>query len=124
MSAERDYKTRDQTYSQAYLVPNPLTPNQAIVIDEQLCTGCSKCVDVCRSDVMVKSPQKGEPPVVLYPDECWFCGCCVAHCPVTGAIRVEFPLLQRVGWKRKETGEYFRIGMKDPPPPNTRPPVG
>jgi formate dehydrogenase major subunit len=66
----------------------------------------------------------GEPPVLMYPDECWFCGCCVAHCPVPGAIRMEHPLNQRIGWKRKETGEYFRIGMKNPPPPNTRPPVG
>jgi ferredoxin len=90
MSAERDYKTRDQTYSQAYLVPNPLTPNQAIVIDEQLCTGCSKCVDVCRSDVMVKSPQKGEPPVVLYPDECWFChGGDKGGIPLASAGRLE-----------------------------------
>jgi hypothetical protein len=31
---------------------------------------------------------------------------------------------QKVGWKRKETGELFRIGMKDPPPAYTRPPVG
>jgi NAD-dependent dihydropyrimidine dehydrogenase PreA subunit len=111
-------------YSKAYMVPNPLTPNQAVFIDEGLCKGCNRCADVCRSDVIVESPDKGEPPVVLYPDECWFCGCCVAHCPVPGAIRVEFPLHQRIGWKRKETGEYFRIGMKDPPPPNTRPPVG
>jgi hypothetical protein len=43
---------------------------------------------------------------------------------VPGAIRMEYPLNQRVGWKRKETGEYFRIGMKNSPPPNTRPPVG
>ena len=54
----------------------------------------------------------------------WFCGNCVEHCPVSGAIKMEHPLNQRVGWKRKETGEYFRIGMKNPPPPNTRPPVG
>jgi NAD-dependent dihydropyrimidine dehydrogenase PreA subunit len=111
-------------YSEAYLVPNPVTPNQAIVIDEALCKRCNKCVNVCRSDVMVENPEKGRAPIVLYPDECWFCGCCVSHCPVPGAIRVEYPLNQRVGWKRKETGEYFRIGMKDPPPPNTRPAVG
>jgi NADPH-dependent glutamate synthase beta subunit-like oxidoreductase/NAD-dependent dihydropyrimidine dehydrogenase PreA subunit len=65
-----------------------------------------------------------EPPVVLYPDECWFCGTCVEECPVKGAIRMEHPLNQRVGWKRKETGELFRVGMKNPPPPNNRPPVG
>jgi formate dehydrogenase major subunit len=65
----------------------------------------------------------GEQPVAVYPDECWFCGCCVTHCPVPGAIRMEFPLNQRVVWKRKETGEFYRIGMKNPLPPNKRPPI-
>ncbi len=64
-----------------------------------------------------------EPPLVLYSDECWFCGTCVEECPVPGAIRMEHPLNQKVGWKRKETGALYRIGMKDPPPPNNRPPV-
>jgi NAD-dependent dihydropyrimidine dehydrogenase PreA subunit len=115
---------KDDAYAPAYLVPNPPMPNQAVVIDDQLCKGCDKCVEVCHSDVLVKSSEKGGAPAVLYPDECWFCGCCVAHCSVEGAIRVQYPLFQQVGWKRKETGEYFRIGMKNPPPPNTRPPVG
>jgi thioredoxin reductase/NAD-dependent dihydropyrimidine dehydrogenase PreA subunit len=64
------------------------------------------------------------PPLVLFPDDCWFCGTCVEECPAPGAIRMEHPLNQRVGWKRKDTGELFRVGMKNPPPPNTRPPVG
>ncbi len=65
-----------------------------------------------------------QPPLVLYPDECWFCGTCVEECPAPGAIRMEHPLNQRIAWKRKETGELFRRGMKNPPPPNLRPPVG
>ena len=81
-------------------------------------TATEECERCLRCDL------KGEPPIVLYPDECWFCGTCVEDCPVPGAIRMEHPLNQRVGWKRKETGELFRIGMKNPPPPNTRPPVG
>lgn len=76
---------------------------------------CERCL---RCDL------KGSPPIVLYPDECWFCGTCVEDCPVPGAIKLQHPLNRRVGWLRKETGEYFRIGMKNPPPPNTRPPVG
>jgi len=68
-------------------------------------------------------PEQGKPPIVLYPDECWFCGSCVAHCPNPGAITMEHPLYQRVGWKRKDTGEHFRIGMKNPPPPNRKAPV-
>lgn len=110
-------------YNKAIMVPNPASPNQAIFIDAELCTSCGQCIDVCRSDVMVPNPDKGAPPIVLYPDECWFCGCCVSHCKI-GAIRVEYPLHQRVGWKRKDTGAYYRIGMKNPPPPNTTRPVG
>ena len=108
----------------AYMVPNPLMPGMPVRIDPELCTGCNTCADRCRMDVMVHNPEKGGPPIVLYPDECWFCGTCVEDCPVPGAIRMQHPLNQRVGWKRKETGEYFRIGMKNPPPPYTRPPVG
>jgi NAD-dependent dihydropyrimidine dehydrogenase PreA subunit len=110
--------------NKAYLVPNPVMPCSNLKIDPGLCTGCNICADRCRTDVMVHNPQKGGPPIVLYPDECWFCGTCVEDCPVPGAIQMVFPLNQKVGWKRKDSGEYFRIGMKDPPPPNTRPPVG
>ena len=111
-------------YSKAYMVPNPMTPNQAILIDENICNGCNQCVNECRSDVMLKNPMAGKPPIVMYPDECWFCGCCVFHCPESGAIKVEYPLNQRIGWKRKETGEYFRAGIKNQSPPNLQPPIG
>jgi NAD-dependent dihydropyrimidine dehydrogenase PreA subunit len=105
-----------------YMIPNPATPNQCVTIDNTKCAGCNACIEVCRTDVMVPNSEKGKPPVVLYPDECWFCGNCVAACPKS-AITMNFPLNQRVSWKRKATGEYFRIGMKNPPPPNTRPPI-
>ncbi|MFC2038277.1 ferredoxin family protein, partial [Chloroflexota bacterium] len=91
----------------AYMVPNPQTPCLSVRIDEELCIRCNICADQCRTDVIVHHPEKGEPPVVLYPDECWFCGTCVEDCPVPGAISMEHPLSQRVGWKRKATGEYF-----------------
>jgi len=107
----------------AFMTQNPMMPNLCVTIDPELCIGCNSCVDVCRSDVLMPDGEKGKPPLVLYPDECWFCGCCVEHCPVPDAITMEFPLNQRVVWKRKETGEYFRIGMKNPPPPNKRPPI-
>jgi Na+-translocating ferredoxin:NAD+ oxidoreductase RNF subunit RnfB len=108
----------------ARMVGNPETPCRAITFDAECCTGCNTCVDVCRSDVLVPNKDVGSPPVALYPDECWFCGCCVGHCPSEGAISMNHPLAQRASWKRKATGEFFRIGMKDPPPACTRPPVG
>lgn len=107
-----------------YIMPNPMTPNQCVVFNTELCAGCNSCVEVCRADVLLPNQENGKPPVVVYPDECWFCGSCVEECPNPGAISLEFPLNQRVGWKRKATGEEFRIGMKNPPPPNKRPPVG
>jgi len=107
-----------------YMMPNPSTPNECVSINGKLCKGCNSCIEACRTDVLVPNSDKGKPPVVLYPDECWFCGCCVGNCPVPGAITMNFPMNQRVGWKRKATGEYFRIGMKNPPPPNKRPPIG
>jgi NAD-dependent dihydropyrimidine dehydrogenase PreA subunit len=107
----------------AYMIPNPFAPSRAIKINPELCNGCNTCIEVCRTDVYVPNPEKGKPPIILYPDECWFCGCCVEHCPIPGANKMEHPLNQRIGWKRKETGELFRMGMHNPPPPNKRPPV-
>jgi NAD-dependent dihydropyrimidine dehydrogenase PreA subunit len=107
-----------------YIMPNPNVPNECVAIDADLCLGCNNCVDVCRTDVLMPNQEAGQPPVVVYPEECWFCACCVSHCPVPGAIKMQYPLNQRVVWKRKATGELFRIGMKNPPPPNKRPPVG
>ncbi len=108
--------------NKVYLVPHE-TPFPAVKFDPQLCTGCNTCVDVCRTDVLFPNTEKGKPPVIAYPDECWFCGCCVFDCP-SKAIQLVHPLNQRVAWKRKGTGEFYRMGMKNPPPPNTRPPVG
>jgi len=110
--------------NQAFMVPNPQTPCIPVKINPELCIGCNICADRCRMDVMVHNPEKGEVPIVLYPDECWFCGTCVEDCPVPGAIIMQHPLNQRVGWKRKKSGEYFRIGMHNPPPPYEKPPVG
>lgn len=109
-----------------YMLPNLVTPSKPVEFDEKVCNGCNMCVNVCRSDVLMPNPNKRRPPIVLYPDECWYCGDCVAHCPLwqKGAIKLRHPLAQSVGWKRKETGEHFRVGMPNPPPPNLRPPVG
>jgi NAD-dependent dihydropyrimidine dehydrogenase PreA subunit len=55
------------------------------------------------------NPSAGEPPVVAYPQECWHEGACVEHCPSQGAVELKHPLMQRVRWKRKKTGEHFRV---------------
>jgi NAD-dependent dihydropyrimidine dehydrogenase PreA subunit len=109
-----------------YIIPNPPTPNKVLDFDPEKCNGCNMCVEVCPTDVMMPNPVKKQPPIVVYAEECWYCACCVEECQQSGAITMLHPTSQRisVNWRRKETGEYFRLGMKNPPPPNTRPPSG
>jgi len=109
-----------------YMVPNPPLPNKVVEINPDICIGCNSCVDVCPTDVYMPNPEKKKPPIVLYPEECWYCGSCVEECPREGAISLVHPLNHSVfvRWKRVETGETFRLGMKNPPAPNRRPPSG
>ena len=109
-----------------YAYPNSVTPGHPVVFDEETCNGCNVCARQCSSDVLFPNPVKGKPPVVIYPDECWYCGCCVKACPSRekGAIKMRWPLMLQMRWKRKDTGEHFRLGMPDPPAPNLTPPVG
>ena len=69
---------------------NSMPPFEPVVIDASLCIGCNNCVEVCRCDILhptdltydEKTGQfipSGKPPVLVYPEECWFCGCCVGQ---------------------------------------------
>ncbi|UCC16590.1 MAG: ferredoxin family protein [Dehalococcoidales bacterium] len=91
-----------------YALPNVITPSKPVNFTEQ-CTGCNRCVEVCPIDVYIPNKEKGKPPVILHPDECWYCGTCVNECPVSGAVKFNWPLQQRGYWKRKATGEIFRV---------------
>lgn len=74
------------------------SPFKAVEINAAICSGCNHCVEICPMDVFVANPSKGEPPLVFYPEECWFCGCCVEQCPLKKkkAIRLVIPLPMRV----------------------------
>ncbi|MGB9886443.1 MAG: 4Fe-4S dicluster domain-containing protein [Moorellales bacterium] len=97
-----------------FVLPNTPTPNRVLDFDPELCRGCNQCVEVCPTDVLIPNPEKGNPPLVLYPEECWYCGGCVEECPHPGALTLIHPASQRisVNWKRKETGEYFHLGLR------------
>jgi NAD-dependent dihydropyrimidine dehydrogenase PreA subunit len=107
------------------MYPNIVTPNNPVIFNEKVCTGCNKCVDLCVMNILMPNPEKGQPPIILYPDECYYDGLCVVNCPLwqKASITLNHPLNQRARWKRKATGEHFRIGMPNPPPPVSRPPV-
>jgi NAD-dependent dihydropyrimidine dehydrogenase PreA subunit len=109
----------------ARMFPNTVTPSNPIIFDENVCIGCNICVDICVMDILLPNPEADKPPIILYRDECYYDGQCVISCPLweKGAIKLNQPLNQRVRWKRKTTGEHFRLGMPNPPP-NNEPPVG
>ena len=88
---------------------SPPETAKPVIIHSEHCIGCNTCVDVCPQDVFLPNSSAGEPPVVAYPQECWHDGVCVEHCPSQGAIELKHPLMQRVRWKRKGTGEHFRV---------------
>ncbi len=106
----KNEKTQVDDHGQkCYAFPNKPTPGMPVVIDETKCTGCNKCVNICTTDVLVANPEKGKPPIIVYPEECWYAGCCVAECPAPGALTMRHPLMMRVHYKNKETGEINRV---------------
>lgn len=112
------------TNSECYIVPNSSGPTLAVSIDPEKCVGCNSCVNICRIQTLLPNPKHGQPPIVAYPDECWYCACCVEACP-RGALEMRLPINQRIFFKRKETGEIFRIGAADCPEKSYfKPPVG
>ena len=105
--------------------PSIVAPGKFVIINPDVCSGCNSCVEVCPMDIFAPNSVKGGPPYMLHYEECVRCGCCVLHCPLAdeGAIRANPPAVHLMRWKRKETGEHFRLGIANPPAPNYRPPL-
>ncbi|HUT71160.1 MAG TPA: ferredoxin family protein [Desulfatiglandales bacterium] len=49
-------------------------------LDENRCTGCKICVDVCPEDVL-RFDEDRKKPFVAYPEDCLGCGACAWFCP-------------------------------------------
>lgn len=76
----------------ATVVPCSARP---LIYNEALCVGCNRCAEVCQVDILLPNPEKGKPPIVAYPGECYYCGSCVMACRIEGAIRLQHPLMNR-----------------------------
>jgi NAD-dependent dihydropyrimidine dehydrogenase PreA subunit len=92
-----------------FATPNRPTPGRPVIFDTGVCDGCNLCVNACPEDVFIPNAVKGGTPLIVYPEECYYCGVCVDDCSRKGAIRLNHPLMQRARWKRKATGEHFRL---------------
>jgi len=55
-------------------------------IDEELCTGCGICVEICPMDVL-RMDEVGETAVIKYKSDCMVCNTCSLDCP-TKAITI------------------------------------
>jgi Na+-translocating ferredoxin:NAD+ oxidoreductase RNF subunit RnfB len=77
-------------------------PAVPILFIEEKCTGCNRCIEACQMDLLIPNEIKGQPPVVAYPEECWYCGCCVMDCP-HDAIKMQHPLMNQARWVEKSS---------------------
>jgi adenylylsulfate reductase, subunit B len=67
------------------------------LIDEEKCTRCGACVDICQSDVFSMRAENAIPDAT-HADECWHCGACVMECP-SEAVSLRIPLPMMVCYK-------------------------
>lgn len=79
----------------------PVEPARPVSFDKSKCIACNRCVNCCPIDLLIPAEKAGTPEAA-YPDECWYCGCCVMECP-TGAVSLEHPLMNRARWVEKDS---------------------
>jgi NAD-dependent dihydropyrimidine dehydrogenase PreA subunit len=72
-----------------------------IYFNEDICNGCNVCADICPCDALAPNPEQGKPPIEMYPEECWFDGCCVTLCPREGAIEIVTPFQMRGAFSKE-----------------------
>ena len=59
------------------------------IISDTKCSRCGLCAAICPMHIF--EYEKGEVPIVEYPEECWHCNACVLDCP-SKAIELRLPL--------------------------------
>lgn len=92
--------------------PKPLNPEhgeekakRVAVIDEQVCIGCTLCIQACPLDAIIGAPKLMH---TVIEDECTGCDLCVPPCPVDCIDMVEI----------KPTFETWTWDFPDPLPEN------
>jgi NAD-dependent dihydropyrimidine dehydrogenase PreA subunit len=66
----------------------------AVIFDMTTCNGCQLCVRFCPGDVLAMSPEDSKKPIVVYPEECFYCGACLVECPKDSiTYRIPLPMM-------------------------------
>ncbi len=55
-------------------------------LDEEACTGCGVCVDICPSEVYQLVDERPQP---VDPEECIECRACEEQCPANAIVLVD-----------------------------------
>ena len=50
----------------------------SIAIDENKCTGCGRCIEICPGGIIKKNPD--HKAFLKRPQDCWSCGSCMKVC--------------------------------------------
>ena len=48
------------------VIPCSATP---LIYDEEKCIGCNACAEICQCDIILPNPEKGKPPIVMFPGD-------------------------------------------------------
>ena len=63
--------------------------SRPIFTNEELCTGCESCIDICPRDSLALN-EKGI--IEMVNDRCHSCGHCISICPESALSHMEFPM--------------------------------
>lgn len=73
---------------------SPITETFVALIDESLCIGCTKCIQVCPTDAILGASQQMHTVIAV---ECSGCELCLPACPVDCIAMVPAPSLSMPG---------------------------
>jgi Na+-translocating ferredoxin:NAD+ oxidoreductase subunit B len=95
------------------------TPRTRAVIDESLCIGCRKCLDVCPVDAIVGARKLMH---TVMAQECNGCGLCLPPCPVdciamvpapaSGDSWPEYTQAEADHWRRRTEQRLLRLARR------------
>jgi Na+-translocating ferredoxin:NAD+ oxidoreductase subunit B len=81
-----------------------VSPRTVATIREDLCIGCTKCIDVCPTDAIVGAPKKLH---FVITEFCTGCDLCLPPCPVD-CITMSAPQLTGFSWQHWSVSDAQR----------------